>query len=114
MKDKSFNAQMGQIVAQAEQERREEIRREQRHLLYCRVRKACLLVIGAAAVFAAYGYRSELGQRIDIVTQRITSPIKHSSPLDADAQLSQNLGEIQATAHKRDKIIDEIAGGAKK
>ena len=105
MKADYFDKQMGQIAAQAEKERLDEVRVAKRRLLFARIRKVVLVLALLGA--AAYGYtqRSEIGQRVEQLNHKLFAKPSTALPEGAKGQL----GDIQAAAAKRDQLVDQFS-----
>jgi hypothetical protein len=103
MSNQAFTRAIEQIAREDEQRRQDEVRAEQRREVVRKVRKACLLIIGATLVGYAYAHRAGLGQKIQNLTS--SPPSESQSP---ESQLGENLKAIQTTAQKRDAIIEDF------
>jgi hypothetical protein len=99
MNDNAFANAMNQIAGQAEKERAQELRAQQRQVLMGRVRSVAMFLILGAALAAGYSYRTQLH---DFVMAKLdTKPTINS-------QTSQALSAIQANAAKRDKTLEDL------
>ena len=67
MKNSSFDRAMGQIVAQAEAERVQEIKAQQRAEWFGRVRTAFLYLFIATILIFAYNFHDKIGQLVATV-----------------------------------------------
>src|SRR5262245_33679903 len=96
MKNRAFDRAMANIEREHEEVLLEEQRQARRRAIIARIRKACMLLVGAGLVAFAYQHRLELGQKIEQLTSR--------TPVNPEAQLGGNLKDLQAAAQKRDAV----------
>ncbi len=99
MNDNAFANAMNQIAGQAEKERAQELRAQQRQALLGRVRGVAMFLTIGAALAAGYNYRTELH---DFVMAKLDAKPASNS------QTAQALSAIQANAAKRDKVLEDL------
>lgn len=114
MKQDSFTKMMNQISAEADAEKLAEIKAEQRRARWVKVRKAALVLVLVGAGTFAYLNRADLGQQWNKVVAK--SGLGDGKSLtgykEAGAKLEGKVGDLQATATKRNELVDEITRNA--
>lgn len=115
MKDNSFDRAMGQIVAQAEAERQQEIKAAQRAEWFGRVRTAFLYLFIATVLIFGYNFHARIGDLLATVL-----PAKANSTLAAtggtngvatttSGKAAVALEGAAKNAAVRDALIDSLA-----
>jgi hypothetical protein len=98
----TFASAMEKLGEQANEEQLREMERERRHKIFSVVRRWLGFVIFAGLLTYGYLYREPLQ---DLAYDKFFAPAK-STP--AEKQARATIGQVQAQAEKRDKILEEI------
>jgi hypothetical protein len=116
-KNDSFAQQMASIGKQAEAERLEEIKAEQRRALYGKIRKVMLVLVLVVATGFAWQQRGPIKAGVAQLAEKTGLAGGNGKSLtgysEANDQLKGQVGELQAVAAQRAALIDDIAGGPK-
>jgi hypothetical protein len=101
MNDKTFSTAMSQIVREAEAKREQEVRDQQRSLLFGKVRRVFVFLFIATLFVVAFNYHTEVQQ---VVSEKVFAPPRPK----IGSGTGEALKNLQAHAEKRDKVLDEI------
>ncbi|HEV2693546.1 MAG TPA: hypothetical protein VG347_11680 [Verrucomicrobiae bacterium] len=116
MKNNSFDRAMGQIVAQAEAERVQELKLQQRAMWFGRVRTAFLYLFIVTVLIFGYQFRDKIGQVVaTVMPARVTTALSGSSngtngaPAEPAGKAALALEGAAKNAAARDSLIDSLA-----
>ena len=102
MSDKAFENVMNRIAGEAEAERVQEIKLQQRRARNAKIRKVCGLLLFVALVACGYHYRADIQQ----LQVKITDKLNERPKIDGGT--GEAMKSIQGNSEKRDKMLDEI------
>jgi len=119
MKDNSFDRAMGQIVAQAEAERQQEVKSLQRAEWFGRVRTAFVYLFIATVLIFAYNFHDKIGDLVatvmptkataGIASATGTNGVTGTASEPPAAKAAVGIQGAQQNAAVRDSLIDSLA-----
>jgi hypothetical protein len=110
MKNNSFDRAMGQIVAQAEAERQQEIKAVHRAEWFARVRKAFFYLFIVTVAIFTYNFHDQMGTLIATVMPAKTAPAAApGATTQPTAKVAVALLGAAQNAAVRDSLIDGLA-----
>ncbi|MBW8863960.1 MAG: hypothetical protein JF609_03370 [Verrucomicrobia bacterium] len=109
MKNSSFDRAMGQIVAQAEAEREQEIKARQRAEWFGRVRNAFILLFIATVLIFACNFHDRIGELVATVMPSKAAAGTTSDSKEPSGKAAVALQGAEQNAAVRDQLIDSLA-----
>lgn len=101
-----FTMVMDKIVAQAETERQNEIRAEERRRLTSRIRKGVIVAVVIAVGVFALTHHAELQS---VIAAKMHPQNSDSAASQTEGKVSSTLDKAQANAATRDSLVDTLA-----
>lgn len=115
-KNDSFAREMAKIGKQAEAEQLAELQAERRHAQWAKARKVMLVLALVGLGSAAYCQRDQISDGVSRLAAKTGLTGGSGKSLtgysEANEKLQGSVQGLQATAAKRNQLVDEITAGA--